>query len=67
MFVRAMVAAGVAAILGWLVADAMIGDDPITVLSGLGVALVAGLTTLAAFLGVSRLLRSPEMAEVLSR
>lgn len=67
VFVRAMVAAGVAAILGWLVTDAMIGDDPITVLSALGVALVAGLTTLAAFLGISRLLRSPEMAEVLRR
>lgn len=66
-FLRAMVAAGVAAILGWLVADAMIGDDPITVLSALGVALVAGLTTLAAFLGTSRLLRSPEMVEVLRR
>lgn len=67
VFVRAMVAAGVAAILGWLVTDAMIGDDPITVLSALGVALVGGLTTLAAFLGISRLLRSPEMAEVLRR
>lgn len=66
-FIRAMVAAGVAAILGWLVADAMLGGDPITVLSALGIALVAGLTTLAAFLGISRLLKSPEMAEVLRR
>lgn len=66
-FARSMLSATVAAILGWLVANAMIGDDTITVLSALGVALVAGLTTLAAFLGVSRLLRSPEMAEVLRR
>lgn len=66
-FVRSMAAAGVAAGLGWLVADSMIGDDPITLLSALGVAGLAGLTTLAAYLGVSRLLRSPEIAEVLRR
>lgn len=67
VFVRSMVSATVAAALGWLVAQAMMGDDPVTLLSALGVALVAGLTTLAAFLGVSRMLKSPEMAEVLRR
>lgn len=66
-FLRSMVSAAVAAGAGLLVANAMIGDGLITVLSGLGVGLVAGVTTLAAFLGVSRLLRSPEMREVLRR
>ena len=66
-FLRSMVSAAVAAVAGWLVADAMIGNDPITILSALTVAAVSGLTTLAAFLGVSLLLRSPEMDEVLRR
>ncbi|HSM44920.1 MAG TPA: lipid II flippase MurJ, partial [Acidimicrobiia bacterium] len=67
VFLRSMVSAGVAAAVGLLVADAMVGDDPLTILGALGVAVVAGITTLAAFLGVSALLRSPEMAEVLRR
>lgn len=66
-FLRSMVAAAVAAGLGWLVANAMIGDDSITILTGLAVTVVAGVTTLATFLGVSWLLRSPEMREVLRR
>jgi putative peptidoglycan lipid II flippase len=66
-FLRSMLSAGVAAGLGWLVANAMIGEEPITVLSGLAVVLVAGVTTLAAFLGISALLRAPEMREVLRR
>ncbi|HJS72118.1 MAG TPA: murein biosynthesis integral membrane protein MurJ [Acidimicrobiia bacterium] len=66
-FLRSMVSATLAGGVGWYLADLMIGDDPITVVSGLVVTLVAGLTTLAVFLGVSRLLRSPEMSEVLRR
>jgi putative peptidoglycan lipid II flippase len=66
-FLRAMFSAAVAAGLGLLVANALIGTDPLTVTSGIGVALVAGLTTLAAFLGVSWLTRSPEIREVLRR
>ena len=67
VFLRSMLSAAVAAGLGWLVADAMVGEDPITILSALAVAAVAGLTTLAAFLGMSALLRSPEMSETLRR
>jgi putative peptidoglycan lipid II flippase len=67
VFLRSMLSAGVAAGLGWLVADAMVGEDPITILSALAVAAVAGLTTLGAFLGTSALLRSPEMRETLRR
>lgn len=66
-FIRSMMSAGLAAGLGWLVANAMMGDDELTIMSGLAVAVVAGITTLAAFLGVSSLLRSPEMDEVLRR
>lgn len=66
-FFRSMLSATVAAGLGLAAASAMIGDDPITIWFGLGVAAVAGLTTLAAFLGMSAVLRAPEMREVLRR
>lgn len=67
VFVRSMVSASVAAGLGLLVVNAMIVGGGLTILSGLAVAVVAGLTTLAAFLGVSALLRAPEMRELLRR
>jgi peptidoglycan biosynthesis protein MviN/MurJ (putative lipid II flippase) len=66
-FLRSMVSAAIAGGVGWYLADLMIGDDAITVVSGLVVTVVAGLSTLALFLGLSRLLRSPEMGEVLGR
>jgi len=67
VFVRSMLSAGIAAGLGLVVADAMIGNDALSILSALAVAVVAGLTTLAAFLATSALLRAPEMGEVLRR
>lgn len=67
VFIRSMLSAGVAAGLGSVLADAMIGNDELSILSGLAVAFVAGLTTLAAFLATSALLRAPEMGEVLHR
>jgi putative peptidoglycan lipid II flippase len=67
VFGRSMLSAAVAAGLGLAVANAMIGEDPITIWFGLVVAAVAGLTTLAAFLGMSAVLRAPEMREVLRR
>jgi putative peptidoglycan lipid II flippase len=66
-FFRSMLSAGVAAGLGWLMADAMLGDGAISWLSAVWVGLAAGITTLAAFLGTSWALRSPEMREVLRR
>jgi putative peptidoglycan lipid II flippase len=66
-FARAMISAAVAGGLGFLLVDALIGVGEITIWSGLGVALVGGVTTLAAFLGISLLMRSPEMREVLKR
>ena len=67
VFIRSMLSAGAAAGLGLVVANAMMGEGTLTILSGLAVAVVAGLTTLAAFLGTSALLRAPEMGEVLRR
>jgi hypothetical protein len=62
-----MFSAAVAGGLGVLLVNRMLPDDAVTVLSALWVGSVGGLTTLAAFLGVSALLRAPEMREVLSR
>jgi peptidoglycan biosynthesis protein MviN/MurJ (putative lipid II flippase) len=66
-FARGMFSAAVAGGLGLLLVDAMLGEQAISVWVGLGVAFVGGLTTLAAFLGLSLLLRAPEMREVLPR
>lgn len=66
-FLRSMVSAAVAAALGLLVANAMLGEADLTILWGLAVTAVAGLTTLAAFLAISALLRAPELREVLGR
>lgn len=66
-FLRGMLAAAVAGGLGVFLTNGILGEAPI----GIGEALVAGtiglLVTLALFLGVSALLRSPEMGEVLRR
>jgi putative peptidoglycan lipid II flippase len=64
---RALLAGGAAILAGWLVVEAVTGDDPLTVLSSLGVGVVGGLTALAAFLLVAALIRAPELREVLSR
>jgi putative peptidoglycan lipid II flippase len=64
---RALLAGAAAILAGWLVVEAVAGDDPQTVLSSLGVGLVGGLTALAAFLLVAVLIRAPELREVLSR
>jgi len=65
--IRGLIAAGVAAVVGLPLVDAMIGDAPLTIWSALGTGLVGGLTTLAAFLGASALMRSPEIREVFGR
>jgi putative peptidoglycan lipid II flippase len=66
-FARGMLAAGLAGGVGWLMVDALIGQDLSSPLTALWVSLVSGVTTLAVFLGVSALFRSPEMREVLRR
>lgn len=67
VFARSMISAGVAAALGLLLVNALLGDQPITVGSGFVVALSGGITALAIFLGVSALMRAPEMSEALRR
>jgi putative peptidoglycan lipid II flippase len=66
-FLRSMVAAAVAAGLGHLVANAMLGGTELTILWGLVVTVVAGSTTLAAFLATATALRAPELREILHR
>jgi putative peptidoglycan lipid II flippase len=66
-FLRSMTAAAVAGGVGWLLGNAILGEGTVTILDGLLVTVVAGATTLAIFLGVSRLLGSTELREVLSR
>lgn len=66
-FTRGMLSAVIAAAIGLLVVNAMLGDEPITVLGAVGIGLLAGITTLTAYLGVSALLRSPEMRGILAR
>ncbi len=66
-FVRGMFSAAVSGGLGVLLVNRMLPEDGATVLTALWVGSVGGLITLAAFLGVSALLRAPEMKEVLSR
>lgn len=64
---RATVAAAVAAALGLIVVDAALDERAVSVWEALGAGSLGGLTTLAAFLAVSRLIRSPEMTEIISR
>lgn len=66
-FLRGMSAAAVAGGVGWLLVDALIGDAALTPGGALLVGLVGGSVTLAVYIGVSALFRSPEMREVLRR
>lgn len=66
-FVRGMFSAAIAGGVGLLVVNRFLPEDDITVVSALWIGLVGALTTLAAFAGVSALLRAPEMRELLSR
>ncbi len=66
-FLRGMFSAAVAAGLGLLLVNAVLDDREMTLWFGIGVGLLTGAVTLGAFLGVSALLRSPEMTEVLRR
>lgn len=66
-FGRGMFAAAVSGAVGWFVVDLIAGDSPMSVPTALGAGLVGGTITLAVFLGLSALMRSPEMWEVLRR
>ncbi len=66
-FFRALVAAGFAALVGIPLVNAMAGTGDVENLEWLGIALVGGMTSLAAYLGASWAMRSREMSEVLTR
>ncbi len=59
---RGAVSAAAGSLIAWPLVNAMFGGDGITVLQGLGAAVVGGLTALAGFALVAYLLRSPELA-----
>jgi len=64
--IRGLVAAGVAVLVSLPLVNTLFADD-LTFWTGLGAAVLGGLTTLAAFLGVALLLRSPELHEIRRR
>jgi putative peptidoglycan lipid II flippase len=64
--IRGLVAATAATLISLPLVNALFAEE-LTFWMGLGAALVGGLTTLAAFLGVARLLRSPELREITRR
>jgi putative peptidoglycan lipid II flippase len=64
--VRALAAAGVAILAAYPLVTALFDED-LSLLEGLLALLVGGLTTGAVFLGVSALLRAPELRDLLRR
>lgn len=63
-FARGLTAAVVAGLVSWPLVTALFGEGDLSMLAGLGAAVVGGLTVVAAFLGVSHLLRSPELKDL---
>ena len=64
---RGLAAAGVAALVANPLVQVLFGDGDLSIIGGLAAATLGGLTTLAAFLGVSYLLRAPELGELRRR
>lgn len=64
---RATLAGIAAGLIAWPVTDAVFGAGSRTLLAGLGAATIGGVTVVAAFLTLSYLLRSPELADMASR
>lgn len=64
--IRGLVAAAAAALVSLPLVNALFAEE-LTFWMGLGAALVGGLTTLAAFLGIALFLRSPELREITRR
>jgi putative peptidoglycan lipid II flippase len=61
--IRGLVAAGVAVLVSLPLVNTLFADD-LSFWTGLGAAVLGGLTTLATFLGVALVLRSPELYEI---
>lgn len=64
---RGATAATVAGLVAWPLVASLSGEGDLSVWAGLGSALVGGLTVVAAFLGVSYVLRAPELREIARR
>jgi len=64
---RGLAAAAAAVAIAYPLVQAMLGSGGISLLRASTAALIGGLTAVAAFLGVSYLLRSPELAELRRR
>lgn len=64
---RAVVAGAAAILVSYPLVQAMLGEGPVSLFRGLVVAAIGGLTTLAGFLGVAYLLKSPELGELRRR
>lgn len=64
---RGAVAAAAATLVSLPLVDALFGSEELSIWAGLGAAVAGGLTTVAAFLLVSLLLRAPELAELRRR
>ena len=64
---RGAAAALIAGLAGWPVVSALLGDSDLTILAGLGSAALGGITVVAAFLGTSYVLGSPELTEITRR
>jgi hypothetical protein len=59
-----LLAAGVAVLVAYPLVQALFEDGDLSVIEGLGAAVLGALTTLAAFLAVSYVLRAPELSEL---
>jgi putative peptidoglycan lipid II flippase len=64
---RGLIAAAVAALLAYPLVGVLFDEEGMTLLQGLAAAALGGLTTVAAFLAVSYLLRAPELRDLLRR
>jgi putative peptidoglycan lipid II flippase len=64
---RGLVAAGLAVLLAYPLVRAIFDSGDFSIWEGLAAAAVGGLTTLAVFLGVSYLLRAPELRDLMRR
>jgi hypothetical protein len=64
---RGLVAAALAVLLAYPLVRALFDNGDLTIWEGLAAASMGGLTTLAVFLGVSYLLRAPELRDLMRR
>ena len=64
---RGLIAAAVAAVVAYPIVSSMFGGESLDLWEAIAAAAVGGLTTIAVFLGVSYLLRAPELRDLMRR